>query len=86
MTCDKHTGGCYSIPCSHSVSPPSILSLLLQMNRSDTLRTKSLSILIGLQERENMNTRFFFLVETGWGVLFCPATARLKEIRDVWVV
>lgn len=36
MTCDKHAGEYHSIPCSHSVSLRSILSVVPQLNRSDT--------------------------------------------------
>lgn len=60
MTCDKHTGGYYSSPCSHcftTIDPVGrSLSEPIQYSQD-----KALSMLIGLhRERENTNrTRWF---------------------------
>lgn len=81
MTCDKHTGEYYSIPCSHCFT--AIDSVSGSLNRSDTLRTKPFHTnwpppVARVREHEynKKETRV---------CLYCLATAMLTKIEYCFI-
>lgn len=81
MTCDKHTGEYYSIPCSQCFTAidPVGRSLTEPIQYS---QDKTLSMLIGLhQESENMNITRFFNSEGNSCVLLLLGNSNASENR-----
>lgn len=86
MTCDKHMGEYYSIPCSQCFT--AIDPVAPSPNEPIRYTQDKIPFHINWppRVREHEYEIFLFSRDGDWEVLFCLATATLKKIKDVCVI